>query len=365
MRRAVLLAALSVTWACDQRKQAAAPPVPLEVAKAAPAAPARKAPGASVAPTAPAAGSASASVPATEMSSTPAIAAGPKAATTPAPEPPATPHVPGMGGAGTGRDIEEMFPDRIEALSQGEPLSGARKSVLLNQVRRRHDAPVTLRHIIASPDHAGQQEVYALYEYPRYHRCTSEAPPETCPSPEEVALNPACRGHGLVHATFPDAEQADGEGDGLQLMPLAEAGCELELRHWFVARVDDDAQLDAYLEVVSSRVASKEPGRKRPQVTLEHRQLLYLWSGEASDEEADAEPSLFLDLGTWTVEQWRQREPPVRESIVLFKGLYSAMGNRTLDFVQLLPCLDPWSDKACDPELRQRTIHSWGKPASE
>lgn len=363
MRGATLLAALSVTWACDPGKQAAAP---LEVAKAAPAAPARKAPAAGVAPRSPAAGSGAAAAPARGTSTSPAIAAtGPKATHAPAPEPPATRRAPGSGGAGTGRDIEQMFPDRIEALAQREPLSEARKRALLNEVSRRRDAPVTLRHILVTPDQAGQQEVYALYEYPLYAGCTSATPPPTCPAPEEVALNPACRAYGLVHAHFPGAAQTDGKGSSIQLMPLAEAGCNLQLRHWFVARVDGDAQLDAYLEVVSSQVVSKEPGRKRPQVTAEHQQLLYLWSGQAPDDEVDAEPSFFLDLATWTVEQWRQREPPVRESIVLFKELGSASGVRALDFIQLLPCLDPWSDEACDPELRQRKVHSWGVVTSD
>ncbi|MBK7538000.1 MAG: hypothetical protein IPI49_22035 [Myxococcales bacterium] len=265
-----------------------------------------------------------------------------------------------------------MFPDRIEALTQREPLSEERKLALVNEVRRRRDAPVTLRHILATPDQAGQQEVYALYESPLYEGCTGAAPPASCPTPEEVALNPACRAHGIVHARFPGAAQPGGQGPSVQLMPLAEAGCDLRLRHWFVAKLDVDDQLDAYLEVVSSRVASKKPGPKRPQVTTEHRQLLYLWSGGSPDDgdgdddgdddaNVDVEPSFFLDLATWSVERWREREPPVRESIVLFRDLARPAGVRALDFIQLLPCLDPWSDEACDPDLRQREVKPWGE----
>lgn len=78
----------------------------------------------------------------------------------------------------------------------------------------------------------------------------------------------------------------------------------------------------------------------------------------------DAEPSFFLDLGAWTVERWHQREPPARESILLLKGLEDGNGPHQLDFIQLLSCLDPSSDDACDLERRQRKLHSWGTAAS-
>lgn len=204
-----------------------------------------------------------------------------------------------------------------------------------------------------------------MYEYLLYSGCDEAPRPSHCPAPEKVALNPACRAYGIVHARFPDAARATDEGRSLHLMPLTDAACDLRLRHGFVARLDDNDQLDANLEVVSSQVVSQEPGRKRPKVTTEHRQLLYLWSGDSEDPKTDAEPSFFLDLGAWTVERWHQREPPARESILLFKELEDGNGPHQLDFIQLLPCLDPSSDDACDPELRQRKLHSWGTAASD
>lgn len=365
MRGAAFLAVLSFTWACDPEKQAAPP---TKVAKDAPASPGSEAPAVDIAPKPLATSSSSTAAQATSPSTLPAVAPSPpkapQAPDTPEPEPPAR-RIPGFGGAGTGHDIEEMFPDRLEELAEHEPLPEARKIVLLNEVSRRRDAAVTLRHIIATPDRAGEQQVFALYEYRLYRGCGGSPRPSHCPAPEEVELNPSCRAYGIVHARFPSAARAAEQGRSIHLMPLSDAACDLQIRHWFVAHLDANEQLDAYLEVVSSQVLNKEPGRKRPQITTEHRQLLYLWSGESEDDETDAEPSFFLDLGTWTVERWRQREPPVRESVVLFNGLQSGSGRRGLDFIQLLPCLDPWTDDACDPELRQRKHHSWGTPSSE
>jgi hypothetical protein len=271
----------------------------------------------------------------------------------------------GPVGAGTGRPIEAVFPEVFEPK---EDFDEARKDRIVKQLRRERGVPLILQHIIETPEANGAQDVYALYQYRLYAGCADGG--SGCPAPEEVALNPDCRGYGIVHASFAGGAGAAKDGGDLRLavMPLADAACDLQVRHWFVARLDGDPGLDAYLEVVSSQVLSKEPSGKKPKVTTEHRQLLYLWSGEPPPNGADAEPSFFLDLARWTVERWHQREPPVRESVVLFRGQEMQgewSGYGALDLIHLLPCLDPQSDEACDPDLRRRKAYAWGASVSE
>jgi hypothetical protein len=358
MRGIALVAFLATGWACDSGKQAAKPPA--LAGKTAPQAGATTTPSdatrsaANVALDPLRAGAGAAVVPAAPAPGKPAAASGAQAVRVP--EGARADRNLGAAGAGTGQAIEELFPQRLEP---SDGLAEARKARIVKQVRsEREAAVVALQRVIVTPDTGGAQDVYALYQYRLYAGC-AEGPsrPADCPPAEEVALNPDCRAYGILHAHFDGG--TGGELD-LVLMPLAEAACDLQIRHWFVARLDGNAQLDAYLEVVSSQVVSREVGGKKPKVTTEHRQLLYLWSGEAPPNGADAEPSFFLELAKWTVERWHQREPPVRESIVLFRGLQSPGDYRALDLIHLLPCLDPWSDAACDPELRRRQVHSWG-----
>lgn len=346
MRR-IVIAACIVVAACDSGKPTAKPAAVAPKGEPAPRA---------------AAGSAAASRrPAAAGSAiTPPLAKPTAAAEPPTAAPPegrdAPPRDVGPVGAGTGRDIESLFPELLEP---SEEFNEARKDRIVKELRKQRGVALVLRHIIETPETSAGQDLYALYQYRYYADCAQGG--RDCPPPEEVALNPDCRGYGIVHAHFAAGAAPDGGEPSLAVMPLSEAACDLQVQHWFVARVDGDTTLDAYLEIVSSQVVSKEPGGKKPKVTTEHRQQLYLWHGAAGGDGADAEPSFFLELARWNLERWRQREPPVHESLILFRGLDREESSRGgLDLIHLLPCLDPQSDEACDPELRRRTIHSWG-----
>ncbi|MEZ4360104.1 MAG: hypothetical protein R3B48_07985 [Kofleriaceae bacterium] len=173
------------------------------------------------------------------------------------------------------------------------------------------------------------RHAYVIYEHEAVSGC------EGCPTKAELALNPDCKAYGIAYAKFA------GSAPTVVAQPLREVGCELELVTWVV----DEAML---LEVVSSNVRKWDRKAEEPVLTA-RRQRAFAWRWAWTTAEDLREPPVTLELAQWQSRRGTE-DPPVRASAFL----YEANG---IKLVELLPCLDPWSDEACSDDVRRRNVH--------
>lgn len=329
-----------------------------ESKKVAPAATTGTSTPAASAPTAPAAGAASApaaSAAAPSSASSPPPPASPvaptagSAAAAPVPAPAAPSAVVPAAAAGSDDDVdlpdralEEAHEPRWEEDEEHPALSAAERAAAERALAAVLGTKATLQHPIAVQVKDKPREVFALYERDADTGCAG------CPSEEERALNPRCKSHGIAHLTF--------EGDALAAvaMPLDTGGCDLRVRHWFVANIGGDAaHVDALLEVVASKVALRRKAKKREQSAWSRAQRLFVWEKPEDNEAGLAKPTFSAEIDQWTDAPWRGRERPVLDSVLLQRR------DEVTRFVILLPCYDPWTAEACNADLRKRSISQY------
>lgn len=239
-------------------------------------------------------------------------------------------------------------------------LEEARRKQIEAALAKQLGMPVTLR----DPLEADKGAVYAIYEHAQEQRCadTGEGAkrPAGCPPAEAMALNPGCRGYGLVYAK---AAAADKEPE-VEVSPLDTGACDLEIRAWSIATRGNQPVLEEVtLEILATYVSKREvappsEGKKEAQeeelrTSVTKQQLFYLWNAIPREAQSEPERMFSLDVASWTAEPWRTPEPPVLDSVIVG----NPEDGHPLKIVHLLPCYDPWSERACAPEIRKREVY--------
>lgn len=179
-----------------------------------------------------------------------------------------------------------------------------------------------------------KRDVLARYELPAQVGC------EGCLPEEELALNPGCKTHGVVYAIL-ESSQAK-----ILALPLKESGCEQRVLQW---GIEDNVVV---LEAVYSRVVergSAAAGKVGRPLEIARSQVAAVTRLFQLEGQGLSEPGLELQLAQWRARPGKTREPPVRSSL-LVGNYHSPM------VIQLLPCLDPWSEEACNDYVRRRKV---------
>ncbi len=234
------------------------------------------------------------------------------------------------------RDVERGFDELKD--STEDAISAEQQRSIERALTELLGAPTTVQHPIAVQPEGKPLAAYLLYEHAA----------SVGPTKDELALNPGCKEHGVAFA------QASGDELEVVAMPLATGGCDLRVRHWFVAHVGgNDEHADAFLEVVASKVTARRPSKKGKQVTTLRKQVLAIWENPTNHTDNIAEPTFSLDVDQWESQPWRSRERPALDSILLSRA------GSTMRIVHLLPCYDPWTHEACNSDLRKRKVHEY------
>lgn len=234
------------------------------------------------------------------------------------------------------RDLERGFDELKD--STADAISDEQQRSIERALTELLGAPTTVQHPIAVQPEGKPLAAYLLYEHAA----------SVGPTKDELALNPGCKEHGVAFA------QAREEKLEVVAMPLATGGCDLRVRHWFVANVGgSEAHADAFLEVVSSKVTARRPSKKGKQVTTLRKQVLAIWENPTNHTDGIAEPTFTLDVDEWESQPWRSRERPALDSVLLSRA------GSVMRIVHLLPCYDPWTPEACNSDLRKRKVHEY------
>lgn len=234
------------------------------------------------------------------------------------------------------RDVERSFDELKD--STADAISEEQQRSIERALTELLGAPTTVQHPIAVQPEGKPLAAYLLYEHAA----------SVGPTKDELALNPGCKEHGVAFA------QARGDELEVVAMPLATGGCDLRVRHWFVANVGgSEAHADAFLEVVASKVTARRPSKKGKQVTTLRKQVLAIWENPTNHTDGIAEPTFSLDVDQWESQPWRSRERPALDSVLLSRA------GSTMRIVHLLPCYDPWTYEACNADLRKRKVYEY------